>query len=568
MPFGTGAPTASTLSSPSIGKTAARIASPEARHLLKIRDVKWKNYRRLVDAHLAVRQHLVLVGPNDSGKSSILRAIHLCLGVPGAQLSSAFQPRDLTSPDEVLVLELVLDDFSDDERAAFPDEIEVGPPETLTIRVEARIDPDDDSAVIVERRFPLAGHGRNLNRAQFTAIGWSYVAATRSLIRELGGTSGGAAYDLLSNLDISADATTFTAARDSYRAALEGSTAITDFRASLAEALSGALPDPVDVDEVGVSAAADLLNNPLAGVSVTIRDGDHVAPIAEQSDGVRALSVLALFGLTHQNAQIVGIDEPETHLHTAAQRSVADSIRLSDGQRVVSTHSSAVVSRMNPLDIAALGADRRVRQLPVGTHFAELEVVTRHWGHRMIEPLTAKRIVLVEGISDRIIVARAAELLGPNLDRAGISIFELDGANLFPTANKLFGKPGFDLPLYGLVDSDAADAWASELGVARGQLQALGIVESSPDLEGAYVDALGPMRVVHMLDAVGAYTEHQILSACNVSRIDDLTPAALSKFCGVSKRKVRVAIAVAHGMTDTEARAIVPTTRLLELVSS
>lgn len=535
---------------------------------MKIRDVKWKNYRRLADGHIEVRTHLVLVGPNDSGKSSVLRAIHLCLGVPGAQLSSAIQARDLTSPDEALVLELTLDDFSDDERAAFPDEIEVGPPETLTIRVEATVDPDDAAAVVVERRFPLSGHSRNVNRAQFNAIGWSYVAATRSLIRELGGASGGAAHDLLSSLDISADAATFTAARDSYRAALDGSTAITDFRATLAEALTGALPDPVDVDEIGVSAAADLLNDPLAGMSVTIRDGDHVAPIAEQSDGVRALSVLALLGLAHQNAQIVGIDEPETHLHTAAQRSVADSIRQSNGQRVVSTHSSAVVSRMNPLDIAAIGADHRVRQLPVGTHFAELEVTTRHWGHRMIEPLTAKRIVLVEGISDRIVLARAAELLGPNLDRAGISIFELDGANLFPTANKLFGKPGFDLPLYGLVDSDAAEAWAAELGVARDQLESAGMVESMPDLEGAYIEALGTARVVSMLGVVGAYTEHQILSTCGASRVGDLTPTVLADFCRNSKRKVKAAIAVANGMTDAEAQAIVPTTRLLELVSS
>lgn len=58
-------------------------------------------------------------------------------------------------------------------------------------------------------------------------------------------------HGLLSSLDISADAATFTAARDSYRAALDGSTAISDFRVTLAEALTGALPDLVDVAEYG-----------------------------------------------------------------------------------------------------------------------------------------------------------------------------------------------------------------------------------------------------------------------------------------------------------------------------
>lgn len=242
------------------------------------------------------------------------------------------------------------------------DEIEIGPPETLTVRLEAKADPDDANAVVVERRFPFAGHSRNISCVQFDAIGWSYVTATRSLIRELGGSSGGAAHDLLSGLDLSPDAAAFSAARDSYRDALAGSTAVTDFRTTLAGALTDALPEPVDVDDIGVSSAADLLDNPLAGVSVTIREGGHVAQLAEQSDGVRALSVLALLGLSHQSAQIVGIDEPETHLHTTAQRAVADSIRRSGPQRIVSTHSSAIVSRMNPLDIAA----RRSRaRLPV-----------------------------------------------------------------------------------------------------------------------------------------------------------------------------------------------------------
>ena len=306
----------------------------------------------------------------------------------------------------------------------------------------------------------------------------------------------------------------------------------------------------------------------MAGVSVTIRDGGHVAQITEQSDGVRALSVLALLGLSHQNAQIVGIDEPETHLHTTAQRAVAESIRRSTGQRVVSTHSSAIVSRMSPLDIAAFGADRRVRQLPADTHFAELEVTARHWGHRMIEPLTAKRIVLVEGVSDRIIVVRAAEFLGVDLDRVGIAVFELDGAQLFPTANKLFGKPGFDLPLYGLVDSDAAESWAEELGVPRAGLASAHVVESAPDLEGAYVAALGPLRIAALLVASGMYPQTQILSTCRVTDSSQLTAATVADFCRHRKRKMKAAIAVASGMTAAEAQAITPVSKLLALVSS
>jgi putative ATP-dependent endonuclease of the OLD family len=532
---------------------------------VKIRQVSWNNYRRLNDGYIDVHDHLVLVGPNDSGKSSILWAIHLCLGVPGAQLASSVRPRDLTVQEDPLILEVVLDSFTDDERAAFPDEIELGPPETLTVHLEAALDPDDSSAVKVERRFPFAGHDRGVSRSQFAAIGWDYVPATRSLLRELSGTSAGVARDLLLGLDLSEDAAAFDEARDSYRTALGGSSAIAAFRTTLAEALSAALPRTVGDEDVGVSSAADLLDSPLSGVTVTLRDGDDVAPLAEQSDGVRALSVLALIGLSQANARIVGIDEPETYLHITAQRAVAESLRVSGGQRIICTHSSAVVSQMDPLDVAAFGADRSVRQLSTGAHFAAFEVSARYWGHPMIEPLTARRVVLVEGVSDRIIVARVAELTGLELDRSGVAIFELDGANMFPTANRLFGEPGFDLALYGMVDSDAAEVWATELGVTRADLGTAGIVECVPDLERAYVDAFGVARVVAMLNASGAYTEQQVLNACTVPDIATLTPALLASFC--RGRKTRAAIAIAYEMTPADAGALTPVTDLLDLVS-
>jgi AAA ATPase-like protein len=55
---------------------------------MRIREVSWSNYRRLPDGHIVVRDHLILVGPNDSGKSSVLRALHLCLGMPQPQLAA------------------------------------------------------------------------------------------------------------------------------------------------------------------------------------------------------------------------------------------------------------------------------------------------------------------------------------------------------------------------------------------------------------------------------------------------------------------------------------------------
>ena len=104
--------------------------------------------------------------------------------------------------------------------------------------------------------------------------------------------------------------------------------------------------------------------------------------------------------------------------------------------------------------------DRQPRQLQTGADIAELEAFTRHWSHNLIEPLTARRILLVEGPSDQILCERVGQLAGIDLNRKGIAIFELGGSGLFARTYRLFGPDGFDLPVFGLLDMDARGEWA------------------------------------------------------------------------------------------------------------
>lgn len=530
---------------------------------MRIREVCWANYRRLPDAEIKVRDHLILVGPNDSGKSSVLRAIHLCLGLPGPQLAASIEPRDFSDPDQAVLLRVVLDGIVDDDRAAFPDEISTVDGETLTVEVEAVMDGGDVEQKQVRRRFPHGGHGRPPNRLQMARFKWAYVPATRSLYRELGSAASGVVRMLLATIDLEDDRAAFDAAADSFRGALERSEALAAFRQDLSEALSGALPRQVTAEDLRLATEAELLEDPLASVTVTVRDGDHHAPLAEQSDGIRALSVLTLLGMSHKAAQIVGVDEPEIHLHHSAQRSIAARLRAAPGQRVLVTHSPSIVREMNPLDIVTMGADRIARQLPPEANIAELEATTRHWAPHLIEPLTARVVLLVEGPSDRILCDRVAQLVGIDLNRRGVSVFEMDGAGLFKRAYELFGPLGFGLPIFGLLDEDARSSWAKVLQVEPQDLgDEDGYTICDPDLEGVYVDKLGVTRVLELLLASPTFTENAIRSACAIE-LNEMTANALATFCGHKNRKVRAALAVAMGLTQQEAEALTPVVEIV-----
>lgn len=263
----------------------------------------------------------------------------------------------------------------------------------------------------------------------------------------------------------------------------------------------------------------------------------------------------------------MAVDEPETHLHPTAQRSVAKALRTNAGQRVLVTHSPSIVGEMNPMDIVAFRADRQARQLAPGAPIAEHEVSVRHWSYRLIEPLTARHVAVVEGVSDRILVERVAELVGMNLDRMGVALFDLEGASLFPMAYKVFGPPGFNLPLNGLVDEDARVLWAATVGVAPGDLENAGYVVCDPDLEAVYIDMLGVDAIITMLLASPLIAEHSLLASCGVATRGDITRDVLWAYCRHKKHKVSAALAVAAAIDHTRAMSLAPLNTLLQLVS-
>jgi putative ATP-dependent endonuclease of OLD family len=182
--------------------------------------------RTLSDLDIEVRKHHVLVGPNDVGKSSLLRCLNLLLGASTAQLYSWLVPDDLKDPNQSLIIEADLEEFDADQEALFPDEISVDATtgkKALTVKPAATF--DTNQTLTVERTAPDGGTGRQLSRKQIAGIGWQMPGAM-GLSHDLRADRRSHLDDILQAVDLGAELATFDALATQFEDALKNSTTL------------------------------------------------------------------------------------------------------------------------------------------------------------------------------------------------------------------------------------------------------------------------------------------------------------------------------------------------------
>lgn len=531
---------------------------------MRLTGIRVTNHSRLEDLSLEVRQHLVLVGPNDVGKSSLLRCLDLLLGASVAALYRLIEPGDVRLKDEPFVIEGDLADISTDDEALFPDEITVDAStgaKKLTIRLEATLDVTD--TLHVERTAPDGGTGRQISRDQTAALRWALLGAA-SISRDLRDDRKSVVDEILRAINLGAEKVDFDSLTAQLEQKLANSSVLTDLRAQLASQLTKALPEEIRQDSLSFVPGSAASDDVLSDVRLQVTKDGTKRALSEQSDGTRALYAIALYDLVSAAANIVAIDEPEVHLHPTSQRSLARLLQASDNQKILATHSADVVGAFPPECVASVRAGGKVVQ-PAADFLSDDErMAVRWWVRDKLEPLTARRVVAVEGISDRIIVERASDLTDRNLDRLGISLIETGGAGDMGAIIKLFGKSGFDIPMSMLIDKDATAATAKVLGVAEVDLNAHAVKVSDPDLEAEYVAALGADVVWNAINASTLFTKNERANCAANGAGGGRTPADIASFCRLSsKYKVRAAMAVAPLLTEATARQIASVEQLL-----
>jgi energy-coupling factor transporter ATP-binding protein EcfA2 len=441
-----------------------------------------------------------LVGPNNCGKSNLLRAIALALDPqqPYHPHVDNPGPRAFASPEVTLTFAMtggpadeqaLLDAVREYERLVAPaeppyaDEGEVRLRVSCTAGAGGRV---ERSEVLLNRagRLPLPGTPEQERMdeavaALRAAVRFVLIQSGESLESVLEGNFREILHSVIRDR-LAADLAAAEAARADYIGGLEHSL-LRPLRERLATDVHelfpeiGAVrltPDVAGIDatlsRVGISLA-DLVDTPLTGKGTGVRGGVLVAMIAYLA-GSSARSV------------VFAVEEPEAFLHPAAQEDLRDHLeelaRSPDVSLLVTTHSPFIVSRQGDGRVFALAKDREGRTRLSGRARGDephAPLVGDLFRSRGFEELLAQTselppgtqaVVLVEGEGDRFCLELAAAVVGRADLLDGLHVRACNGAKHLPV-QAVLARAATGKPTLVVLDCDEAGKSAKEMLTAK-----------------------------------------------------------------------------------------------------
>jgi len=461
---------------------------------IQITEVRIRNFRSLQYVDITLDSFTVLIGENNSGKTSFLEAIFAAIGagrrVIGSDDVFLDNGESKVPKDRDVIIDILIHPVDDDGGIidAFPE----GSfwTELWGSGISQDLNTDNDFVAIRTKTSWNAGKAEYVTERHFLQewpdsvdVEKSSLASTRVTARQLEPI---ALYLMDARRDIHEELQN----RSSFWHKLISDPGLSDKKVGeIEKTLSDLNQEIIDGSKVlshvqehlndlyqTVSAKkGDVSITPLArhmrdlsrGMDISFRTKDsQTFPLSRHGMGTRSLAAILTFraysewrqmnsdGAVHS---LLALEEPEAHLHPQAQRAIFQQIKAIPGQRIVSTHSPYVASQADISNFRHFkkeGAITYVTQFDTSLLNAnDIRKINRMVLNTRGELLFARALVFCEGdTEEQALPIFAEKFWGQNPCSFGISFIPVDGYKAYLPFVRL--AECFEIPWYIFSDGE------------------------------------------------------------------------------------------------------------------
>ena len=420
---------------------------------MRISKVTVRNFRGILEGDVLLEGHTVLVGDNNSGKSTVLEAIDLVLGPERLSKASAIDEHDFYAGNYIdednkpvpITVEVIVVDLSDDQQIHFRDHLEwwdsetnallSGPPAentnkptvipALRVGFEGSYDEsEDDFKVGTHYMSPINEDGTHdlFGNRDKRLCGFLFLRTLRTGFRALS-LERGSLLDIILKLQ-EKRLQMWEDVLEELRAlgvAEQPEIGLTNILSEVQEAIKSLVPADwatqphMRVSDLTRESLRKTLTVFLATGASRADGTSHAAPFQHQGTGTINTLVLALLSMIADLKQnvIFAMEEPEIAIPPHTQRRIVDSVRRKSAQAIFTSHSPYVLEQFDPPQIITIQRSKgKLAGIPA-TYPPAVKPKTyrEEMRRRFGESLLARRILLTEGRTEYDAIPAAARRL-------------------------------------------------------------------------------------------------------------------------------------------------------------
>lgn len=454
---------------------------------LLIDHVRIQNFRNLADVTVRLEETTTfLVGENNTGKSSLLLAIHSACGGRSATIDDLFMNEDGRRAEEAIV-DIVFrsknSSFNDHLTSRLSRHVVAKPDQVDWSGFRTKFVASNEGPFLITSRTFLQGEPKQENWTEIDSIvgrpvlqlfETNYIRESRDLSDDL--TRKTSDWNkVLSNLDIKGKERTMLEKQlDDLAQQINSESSVIE---KIAINLNKLSKYQSEVDSVNLESIPTNIEEIARSINITITNINRKLPLRYQGLGSRSFASLLVY---ISLLEIVGSDqgirphiitlleEPEAHLHPQAQVSVRRLFEEFPGQTIISTHSNILIGEIPPSSIRLHRSSKTgIKIHTIDIDGAKKYAIFRRYVERPLgEIFFARLVVFVDGTAERITLPVLLEHeLGKVPSGSGITFVDMEGMKKEQLGNavdalRILG----DIPWLVFVDNDKV-GWKEIEGV-------------------------------------------------------------------------------------------------------